>query len=132
MFAVAFAAAYLAGDLLSPDAVPVAGAVQLSGTTVPATEAPPEGFFVVAPRVVDFSDLDFDDRNGLGDDDGGREEDDDDDDDASSLIRPIGPVTSLDDDDDAPDDADRPIGDGDDSPDDDPNESPDDSIDDDD
>ena len=128
VFGVAFAAAFLAGGLLYPAPVPVAGAVQLTGTAVPATGSTSDGFFIVPPRVVDFSDFDPDDL----DDDLG---DDDDHEDGSSLIRPIAPVASLDDDD-APDDSDGRSGNGngspDDSPDDDPDDSPDDSIDDDD
>lgn len=122
MFGVAFAAAFLAGGLLYPDPVPVAGAVQLTGTAVPATGSTSDGFFIVPPRVVDFSDLDPDDL----DDDLG---DDDDDEHAPFLIRPIAPVASLDDDD-APDDSDGRTGNGDDSPDDSPDDDPEDSADD--
>lgn len=53
--ALAGVTVFVAGDLLDPESVPVAQAVELTGT-VPADRPPREGFFVVPPRVVDFRD----------------------------------------------------------------------------
>ncbi|HSJ29466.1 MAG TPA: hypothetical protein VLB67_14760 [Acidimicrobiia bacterium] len=83
-------------DVLAPDPVPVAGAIDLSG------EAPPvrptlDGFFVVPPRVVDFR------------------EDADDDSDDEPAVTPGVPSQ-----DDSPDDS------PDDLPDDTPDDTPDD------
>ena len=44
---------FVVGDLLDPESVPVAQAVELSGTA-PGESPPLEGFFIVPPRVVDF------------------------------------------------------------------------------
>ena len=68
---------FLVGDLLNPVAVPVAQAVELSGTA-PADRPPPEGFFIVPPRVVDFRD-DADDSEGSTDSSGSPDDATDDD-----------------------------------------------------
>lgn len=64
--ALAGLATFVASDLLEPQAVPVATAIELSGTA-PATGPPIDGFFIVPPRVVDFRELSDDDS--AGDDD---------------------------------------------------------------
>lgn len=141
LFAFAGVAAYLAGDLLYPDPVPVANAVRLTGTTVPTAEAPREGYFIVPPRVVDFRNFDLDDLDddfGDGvDDDDDRDDDDRDDDEVGGAVNPSGSGQGTPDDSgDTPDDSDGRIRtDGsDDSPDDpdDTPDDPDDSVDDDD
>ena len=58
--ALAGLATFVVSDLLEPEAVPVAGVIELSGTA-PATGPPVENFFVVPPRVVDFRDPSDDD-----------------------------------------------------------------------
>lgn len=98
-------AAFVVGDLLDPETVPVAEAVELTGTA-PEEGPARDGFFIVPPPVVDFrersddsasvgDDADDDDADSLDDhldDEGGSVDDDD--------------ADSLDDEDDSVDDDD--------------------------
>lgn len=92
--------AFVVEDLLNPDSVPVARAVELSGVA-PEPSPAAEGFFVVPPRVVDFS-LD-------GGDDDGSAEPSGDDATASTTVPSSDPDDSpdddFDDDFDSPDDS---------------------------
>lgn len=124
IFALAGITSLVVGDLLNPESVPVAQAVELTGTA-PTDRPPPEGFFIVPPRVVDFRHADdsddSSDRSESGEATDERSSDDDDDD-----------GTAEDPDVDDPDGADDDGLDG--SPDDSPVDSDDevDSVDDDD
>lgn len=114
---------FLVGDLVNPVAVPVAQAVELTGTA-PADRPPPEGFFIVPPRIVDFRD------DADGDDDStGSSESSSDRDDATDDSFEAEDDEAGDDDDQAGDDQDDP--ELDETPDDTPDD-PDDGDDDDD
>ncbi|HVR31842.1 MAG TPA: hypothetical protein VMS74_03935 [Acidimicrobiia bacterium] len=90
VIALAGLATFVVSDLLEPEAVPVAGVIELSGTA-PATSPPAEGFFIVPPRVVDFREPSDDDSAG-------------DDDQSPAEIGGDNPDDSLDDSDDSFDD----------------------------
>lgn len=84
---------YAAVGLLEAKSVPVASVVELSGTA-PQPRQPSDGFFIVPPQVVDFSDVDDLSR--------GRDDDSPDDDDVSRAADDTiddGPDDSPDDDD---------------------------------
>ena len=102
----------LAADLLDPDPVPIARAVELTGT-VPTDRPAPDGFFIVPPRVVDFRD---------------DQEESDESDDSSDTTGSSVPENSLDDASQGPGDSDA----DDDPEDDDADDSPDDLDDEDD
>lgn len=111
-------AAFVVDDLLGPETVPVAEAVELTGTA-PADGPPRDGFFIVPPPVVDFREPSqedvVDDEMAQPDDDiqndGGRDnEEGDDDPDGSDDGTPDGfdddEDDDLDDEDDSVDDDD--------------------------
>ena len=66
MVALVVVTTYAAVGLLDAEPVPIAPVVELSGTA-PQPRPPSDGFFIVPPQVVDFSDPD-DDSQVVGDD----------------------------------------------------------------
>lgn len=110
ILALAGITSFVVGDLLDPESIPVAQAVELSGTA-PVDRPPPEGFFIVPPRVVDFRD-DAEDgdssdpsESDQATDDRSSDQDVDDDDGPDEDLDG-GAADDLDDADDSPDDSD--------------------------